>query len=149
MARRIRYHRAKDIVAVLISRTQSLVSRMAVNWQAGSIAARRGRMARIFAKRQSRGWRRGSGSATGKRRRKRVMEASQLASQPIVSEFVYDDGTLSKKFLWLTSTSSTRNTKVNPLTPPSLFPLSTELPAGVSSAVIAQEDQRSLASCFC
>jgi len=62
-------------------------------------------------------------------RRERVGESEwwRRASQPIVSEFVYDDGALSKKFLWLTSTSSTRNTKVNPLL--------TELSAGISSAL--------------
>lgn len=51
-----------------------------------------------------------SGSGGKIRKEPKRMEASQ----PIVSEFVYDDSALSKKFLWLTSTSSTRNTKVNP-----------------------------------
>lgn len=52
-----------------------------------------------------------SGSATKIRERE---SGGERASQPIVSEFVYDDSALSKKFLWLTSTSSARNTKVNP-----------------------------------
>lgn len=88
-----------------------------------SIAARRGKTARIFANAEQK-WGRGYISGwsqirerpeTRQENKRRKASLWSRASQPIVSEFVYDDSALSKKFLWLTSTSSTRNTKVNPL----------------------------------
>lgn len=104
----------------LLFQGRSLWSRV-LNWKARSIATRerkrgRERITRIFAKAEQKreGWNTDQG-ATGNAVKIREGESEWWrrarqppTSQPIVSEFVYDDSALSKKFLWLTSTSCTR-----------------------------------------